>query len=260
MLVTCRYHAGTMPMSNQFHVSVRPLSCSTISVSYQYHVSIMSVPCQYHASIKYPVSDGEYESSMMIVVHAVLMYYIYNMCHASIMLMSCQCHASTMSTSRQYMSVSCRDHASIKCPMSAREYECGLMTIVHVVLIYRLQLIIFEIYFCVLFPHKFYIKTQEMQVFPRVMPLGGSDCKTFCAAASDKDLVERVAHEIRTQRGEELPHFLPYRACQVVVSSLLKACVVFFFFLYSSSNAGHLRRKIFLSISTDHYMCVPSSY
>lgn len=64
----------------------------------------------------------------------------------------------------------------------------------------------------------------------RVMPRGSivTESKTFCAAASDKDLVERVAHEISTQRGEELPHFLPYRVCQVVVSNLLKACVVFF--------------------------------
>ncbi|KAI0216788.1 Interferon-induced GTP-binding protein Mx [Lamellibrachia satsuma] len=45
-------------------------------------------------------------------------------------------------------------------------------------------------------------------------------------AASDEDLVERVTHEIRTQRGEELPHFLPYRACQVVVSTLLKEYTV----------------------------------
>ncbi|KAI0211719.1 Interferon-induced GTP-binding protein Mx [Lamellibrachia satsuma] len=45
-------------------------------------------------------------------------------------------------------------------------------------------------------------------------------------AASDEDLVERVTDEIRTQRGEELPHFLPYRACQVVVSNLLKEYTV----------------------------------
>ena len=184
MLITYRYHAGTMPMSCQFHVSVRPLSCSTMSVSCQYHVSIVSVPCQYHASIKYHVSDGEYESSLMIVVHAVLMYYIYNMCHASIMLMSCQCHSSTMSTPCQYMSVSCRDHASIKCSMSAREYECGLMTIVHVVLIYRLQLIIFEI-FCVCS-----VSTQILHKNTRdasISPSDATECETFFAAASDMD-------------------------------------------------------------------------
>ena len=131
MPVPCQCHASFMSVSGHYH-----------AVPCQYHINIMSVPCQYHASIKYPVSDGEYESSLMIVVHAVLMYYIYNMCHARIMLMSCQCHSSTMS-------VSCRDHASINYPTSAREYECGLMTIVHVVLIYRLQLIIFEIFFLV---------------------------------------------------------------------------------------------------------------
>ena len=48
---------------------------------------------------------------------------------------------------------------------------------------------------------------------------------TSVAAASNEELVERVKEEIRNQRGEELPHFLPYRACQVVVSGLLKASV-----------------------------------